>query len=35
MSTFRNIKKLDHYHLITKVEKRLIKIKQKIEQRNR
>ena len=35
MEVLRNLKKLDNYSLITKVEKRLAKIKQKIEQRNR
>lgn len=35
MEVLRNLKKLDNYSLITKVEKRLAKIKHKIEQRNR
>lgn len=35
MDMLRKLKKLDNYGLITKVEKRLAKIKSKIEQRNK
>lgn len=35
MIALRNLKKYSNFGLITKVEKRLIKIKRKIEQKNK
>lgn len=35
MIVLRNLKKLNNFGLITKVEKRLVKIKRKIEQKNK